>query len=294
MSKKTPRSEAYASATPSRDEQEALDMPPPEIPSLRQPELPTSGSILQRLESEPARGHQSGDSSYASVEDPLDEQQTNPSSSKRRKSWASLTSSGSDEEMHARSVDLQSHDPRPASVLMAGWGQGLGTATVVSSLPDEERTVLTKPLVLTPGERIMEAGRAIDSTLPVQYEENQVRDEDFVRPNAQLPAWKNREEFIKKLDGSRLLIIRAPTGSGKTTIYPALAAKAIPRRFGRICCTQTQGVCTGTKRMWRIDPEKKVVGFQHGLEKSSEWDASATRVLFLTEGDNYASGYEDT
>ena len=41
--------------------------------------------------------------------------------------------------MQARSVDLQSHDPRPASVLMAGWGQGLGTATVVSSLPDEER-----------------------------------------------------------------------------------------------------------------------------------------------------------
>ena len=65
--------------------------------------------------------------------------------------------------------------------------------------------------------------------------------------------------------------------------------RAIPRRFGRICCTQvrratTQGVCTGAKRMWQISPEKKVVGFQHGLEKSSEWDANATRVLFLTEG----------
>ena len=90
LSKKTPRSEAYASATPSRDEQEALDMPPPEIPSLRQPELPPSGSMLQRLDSGPATGHQSGDSSYASIEDPMDEQQNNPSSSKRRKSWASL------------------------------------------------------------------------------------------------------------------------------------------------------------------------------------------------------------
>ena len=191
-------------------------MPPPEVPSSRQPELPPSGSILQRLESDPQREHQSGDSSYASAEEPEEQQGekgTNPSSSKRRKSWASLTSSVSDEEMHARSVDLQSHDPRPASVLMAGWDQGLGTATVVSSLPDEERTVLTKPLILTPGERIMEAGKAIDSTLPVQYEENQVRDQDFVKPNAQLPAWKNRQEFIKKLDGSRLLIIRAPTGS---------------------------------------------------------------------------------
>ena len=45
--------------------------------------------------------------------------------------------------MHARSIDLQSHDPRPASVSMAGWGQGLGTATVVTSLPDEERPILT-------------------------------------------------------------------------------------------------------------------------------------------------------
>ena len=280
------------SAPPLKDRQESVDMPPPEIPSSRQSELPPSGSILRRLEPDLSKDHQSGDSSYVSAEepeDPPDEQGTNPSSSKRRKSWASLTPSASDDEMHARSVDLQSHDPRPASVLMAGWDQGLGTATVVSSLPDEERTVLTKPLILTPGERVMEAGKAIDSTLPVQYEENQSKDQDFVRPNAQLPAWRNRQEFIKKLDGSRLLIIRAPTGSGKTTIYPALAARAIPRRYGRICCTQvrratTQGVCTGTKRMWDISPEAKAVGFQHGLEKSSEWDAKATRVLFLTEG----------
>ena len=88
---------------------------------------------------------------------------------------------------------------------------------------------------------------------------------------------------------SRLLIVRAPTGSGKTTIYPALAARAIPKRFGRVCCTQvrratTQGVCTGTKRMWGISPDNKVVGFQHGLENSSQWDQEHTRVLFLTEG----------
>ena len=110
----------------------------------------------------------------------------------------------------------------------------------MSSIPDEERPVLTKPLILSPGERIMEAGRLIESTLPVQHEENQAKDQDFVRPNAQLPAWRNREEFIRKLDGSRLLIVRAPTGSGKTTIYPALAARAIPRRFGRVCCNPSK------------------------------------------------------
>ena len=41
------------------------------------------------------------------------------------------------------------------------WPVGLkvwGTATVMSSVPDEERPILTKPLILSPGERIMEGG----------------------------------------------------------------------------------------------------------------------------------------
>ena len=137
---------------------------------------------------------------------------------------------------------------------------------------------------------IMEKGQEIDSTLPIKYDVNETRrDQEFRRPKANLPAWEHRQEFIERLDGSRLLIIRAPTGSGKTTIYPALAARAIPKRFGRVCCTQvrratTQGVCNGTKKMWGIHPDNKVVGFQHGLEKSSQWDSDTTRVLFLTEG----------
>ena len=74
------------------------------------------------------------------------------------------------------------------------------------------------------------------------------QDQAFKKPKHQLPAWNQRKEFIQKLDGSRLLIIKAPTGSGKTTVYPAQAARALPKRFGRVCCTQvrratTQGVC---------------------------------------------------
>ena len=191
LSKKTPSSEAMQPVIPSKDAQEAMDMPPPDIPMVRPAELPPS---------DPVREHESGGSDYASAEEP-ESQETHLSSSKRRRSWASFTPSASDDEMRAQSVDLQSHDPRPASVVMAGWGQGLGTATVVSSLPDEQRPILTKPLILSPGERIMEAGRSIESTLPVQYEENQAKDQDFVKPNAQLPAWRNREEFIRKLDG---------------------------------------------------------------------------------------------
>ena len=36
--------------------------------------------------------------------------------------------------------------------------------------------------------------------------------------------------------------------------------------------------------MWGIHENNKVVGFQHGLEKSSQWNANDTRALFLTEG----------
>ena len=151
----------------------------------------------------------------------------------------------------------------------------------MASIADVEQRVLSKPLVLSAPESGREGeGSKVNETH---------KDQEFKTPREQLPAWKNREEFIKRLDGSRLLIVKAPTGSGKTTIYPALVARALPKPFGRICCTQvrratTQGVCTGTKKMWGIHENNKVVGFQHGLEKSSQWNASDTRVLFLTEG----------
>ena len=109
--------------------------------------------------------------------------------------------------MGQESLDLQSHDPRPASVAMLGWAQGLGTVT--SSLPDEEQPVLTKPLILNTDEKIMEKGQSIDSTLPIKYDVNEThRDQEFKRPKDSLPAWENRREFIEKLDGSRLLIIQ--------------------------------------------------------------------------------------
>ena len=263
---------------PTKAAQEAIDMPPPVITVALDPEL--------ELE------HVSHDPSHASSEQQEDQppQPATPALSRRRKArrWELYTPSVSEDEVAPRSVDLQSHDPRPESVAMAQWAQGLSART--ASIADVEQPVLSKPLILTPHERVMEAGQAIDSSLPIKYHVNEThRDQEFKTPREQLPAWRNRHDFIRKLDWSRLLIVKAPTGSGKTTIYPALAARAIPKRFGRICCTQvsratTQGVCTGTKRMWGIHENNKVVGFQHGLEKSSQWDVNDTRVLFLTEG----------
>ena len=227
-------------------------MPPPDLPRPRELEMPL---VAQ------SREHESGASSYASAEEPEEEE---VSSTRRKRNWGSITpSAASETEMGPESVDLQSHDPRPESVAMAGWAQGLGAPT--ASIADAEQPVLTRPLILSTNEKVMEAGRLIDSTLPFKYDVNEThQDQEFGTPKQQLPAWKTRKEFIEKLDGSRLLIIRAPTGSGKTTIYPALAARALPKRFGRVCCAQvrratTQGVCTGTKRMWGIHQKIKLL-----------------------------------
>ena len=91
LSRKTPSSEALIPVIPSKDAQETMDMPPPDIPMSRQTEPPPSN---------PVREHESGESSYASAEEP-ESQETHLSSSKRRRSWASLTPSASDDEMHA-------------------------------------------------------------------------------------------------------------------------------------------------------------------------------------------------
>ena len=82
----------------------------------------------------------------------------------------------------------------------------------------------------------------------------------FKKPNADIPAWKIRKQFVEKLSACKLLIIKAPTGSGKSTIFPALAAKVMPK--DKIWCSPGQekynGRCGGghQKTLWSdIDME---------------------------------------
>ena len=88
----------------------------------------------------------------------------------------------------------------------------------------------------------------------------------FSKP-AELPAWIVREEFLNKLNACKFLVVKAPTGSGKSTIFPALAAKVMPK--DRVMCTQvkrntTEAVCHSTRKMWKRSPHDLVVGFKHG------------------------------
>ena len=83
------------------------------------------------------------------------------------------------------------------------------------------------------------------------------------------------------------LVVKAPAGSGKSTIFPALAAKVMPRE--RVMCTQvkrntTEAVCHSTRRMWRRSPQDLVVGFKHGTSDKQASANEKTRILFCTEG----------
>ena len=107
----------------------------------------------------------------------------------------------------------------------------------------------------------------------------------FCKP-ADLPAWTVREEFLSKLNACKFLVVKAPTGSGKSTIFPALAAKVMPK--DRVMCTQvkrntTEAVCQSTRKMWKRSPQDLVVGFKHGTSDKQTSANEKTRILFCTE-----------
>ena len=125
---------------PSKEAQEAMEMPPPELPKSKPQGAPSI---------DPSREQESGASSYASVEEP---EEADTSSSKRRRSWASITSSAGS---------------------------------------DDEQPALTKPLVLNTDEKTMQKGQSIDPRLcqsSIMLNETH-RDQAFKRPKDSLPAW---------------------------------------------------------------------------------------------------------
>ena len=100
-----------------------------------------------------------------------------------------------------------------------------------------------------------------------------------------LPARVVREEFLHKLNACKFLIVKAPTDTGKSTIFPAFAAKVMPRE--KVMCTQvntTEADCQSTRKMWGWSQQDLVVGFKHGMSDKQTSANDKTRILFCTEG----------
>ena len=108
-------------------------------------------------------------------------------------------------------------------------------------------------------------------------------------PRVKLPVWKKKDSFLTVFFDHKVIVAHCPTGSGKSTILPAVAAMHLHPQAGRVCCTQirrvtTQSVSRNTKDIWNIERESLVVGYQHGTEPQEHWNQHQTKVLFLTEG----------
>ena len=182
--------------------QEAIAMPPPDIPTPQPPSTQRAVEQMDGQESHASDEQGSHESNYASLESPNEDLEESSTAMKKRR-WTSFTPTpaGSEDEMGPGSLDLQSHDPRPESLAMAQWAQGLGATT--ASTADMEQPVLTRPLTLATNERVMEAGQLIHSILPFNYDVNETHaEQEFRTPKHQLPAWKKRHDFIERLDRS--------------------------------------------------------------------------------------------
>ena len=257
-------------------------MPPPPIKKSGDPAQASKGSRNQEKKG------------LCSPKTPSSSGTGNPSNMAplQGRKWADL--SDSDKETEIRPLDLESRDPRPESTIMAGWGQGFTVPTASTAEGERQRSSRIVPLTLE--ERVTVEGKKVDSTLPFISGVHQAP--EFNTPRESLPAWRDHDEFIQNLDGSRLLIVKAPTDSGKTTIFPALVAHALPKRFGRICCARVrrataQGVCTGTRRMWSIKETNKIVG--SSVVWRSPLNGTQAKLGFVSHGRNYhATSYENS
>ena len=70
-----------------------------------------------------------------------------------------------------------------------------------------------------------------------------------------LPVWKKKDSFLAAFLDNKVVVAHCPTGSGKSTILPALAAMHLHPHAGRVCCTQirrvtTQSVSRNAKDIW--------------------------------------------
>ena len=144
-----------------------------------------------------------------------------------------------------------------------------------ASLNPAAATVAVRPTSSTEGKFLLQTAGA--SEWPVD------------EPKVKLPMWKKKDSFLAAFLNHKVVIAHCPTGSGKSTILPALAAMHLHPQAGRVCCTQirrvtTQSVSRNTKDIWDIPRDSLVVGYRHGTEKLEHWNEQKTKVLFLTEG----------
>ena len=167
---------------------------------------------------------------------------------------------------HTRAIDLEEEDEEEEEIPQS-WEQRAGASFDMEALIDIEKEGIAEQDFAKSWARMQDINDVelekknppIDRSRVQTYRLDSKlleapQETSFKTPAADLPAWKIRQQFVEKLSACKLLIVKAPTGSGKSTIFPALAAKTIPK--DRIWCTQvkrstTESVCGSTQKMWK-------------------------------------------
>jgi len=104
-------------------------------------------------------------------------------------------------------------------------------------------------------------------------------------PFPMLPIYTIREEFLQRLERSKRLVLRAPTGSGKSTQIPQMLLDGGRAADGLIIVLQPRRLAArmlaarvASERQGRLGDE---VGYQIRLDNVS---SKRTRILYVTEG----------
>ena len=216
---------------------------------------------------------------------------TTPGSAKRRmarKGSASIAEKGSIGELRdnppassggtakAKSPVKASPPPKkrqPWSEIPDDPPESFNTA-VPDTVPMTESAPASAPEPSPPSAATVTVQRPSSSTAkPFLLKQGETNDWPNKQPKVRLPVWNSKDAFLEKFLTKKVIIAHCPTGSGKSTILPVVAAMQLHPKAGRVCCTQirrvtTKSVSRSTKDVWGIPRDSVVVGFRHGTETS--------------------------
>ena len=262
-----PSSEEYHSADLASGQASASESASAAAPAVESTSSSSSAAAVAAIESASSASELANVLETALRAAPQDIEMTPQREEKQSSSWAEITARDEEEEQRSKieqDTGVQTGDQELA------WSR-------VLSMTDEDLRTDTSSVDRS-GVNTYHFDPSLVNTSS--------QETSFVEP-AHLPAWLVREEFLNKLNNCKFLVVKAPTGSGKSTIFPALAAKVMPRE--RVMCTQvkrntTEAVCQSTRKMWGRTPQDLIVGFKHGTSDKQTSANDKTRILFCTEG----------
>ncbi|KAJ3165388.1 ATPdependent RNA helicase [Geranomyces variabilis] len=143
-----------------------------------------------------------------------------------------------------------------------------------------------KPGTVAPGSNVdRETEHEADQAVVAQYNSNEAL--PLAQQRLKLPIYKNRNHILYLLEKYQVVVIVAPTGSGKTTQLPQYLHEAGWTADGRVvACTQPRRVAATTVAMRVADEMGVVLGQQVGytIRFDDCTDSTTTRIKYMTDG----------